>query len=413
MIRRTVFSLALCLALVAVSSGQVKTGADLLFEKYFHLIQGKNIGLVTNHSALLSNGKHLADALHEDKRTNLVVLFGPEHGVRGDAPAGETIQDSMDKKTGVRTYSLYGAINKPTKEMLKGVDVLIFDLQDVGVRFYTYISTLSYAMEAAAENNIPFIVLDRPNPIRGTWVEGFNRDDSLRSFVGLHPIVIAHGMTIGELAMMYNDEGWLKDGIKAKLTVVKMEGWRRSMWYDQTGLKIWVKPSPNLPTLESCIVYPGTCFFEGVNISEGRGTEKPFEMIGAPYIDGVKWAKALNDYKLKGVTFEPIAFITGSIEGAAQHPKYEGQKSGGVFIKVTDRDSYEPVRAAVYMLAAAKKLYPDSLRWRERSIDRLSGTPMFRKAIDAGMAPGKIVEMWKESVENFEAMRVMHLLYPM
>jgi uncharacterized protein YbbC (DUF1343 family) len=192
-----------------------------------------------------------------------------------------------------------------------------------------------------------------------------------------------------------------------------MEGWKRSMWYDQTGLKIWVKPSPNLPTLESCIVYPGTCFFEGVNISEGRGTEKPFEMIGAPYIDGVKWAKALNDYKLKGVTFEPIAFITGSIEGAAQHPKYEGQKSGGVFIKVTDRDSYEPVRAAVYMLAAAKKLYPDSLRWRERSIDRLSGTPMFRKAIDAGMAPGKIVEMWKESVENFEAMRVMHLLYPM
>jgi uncharacterized protein YbbC (DUF1343 family) len=268
-------------------------------------------------------------------------------------------------------------------------------------------------MEAAAENNIPYIVLDRPNPIRGTWVEGFNREDSLRSFVGLHPIVIAHGMTIGELATMYNNEGWLKNGIKANLTVVRMECWMRSMWYDQTGLKIWAKPSPNLPTLESCVVYPGTCFFEGVNISEGRGTEKPFEMIGAPYIDGSKWAKMLNDYKLKGVTFEPIEFTTRSIEGAVQHPKYEGQKSGGVFIKVTDRDSFEPVKAAVYMLSVAKNLYPDSLKWRDRSIDRLSGTPSFRKAIDAGIAPDKIVEMWKESVEKFKAIRAKHLLYPL
>ena len=413
MIRRLTFVLALCVVFVALSSAQVKTGADLLFEKYFHLIQGKNVGLVTNHSALLSNGKHLADALHEDKRTNLVVLFGPEHGVRGDAPAGAKILDAVDQKTGVTAYSLYGAINKPTKEMLKGVDVLIFDLQDVGVRFYTFISTLSYAMEAAAENNIPYIVLDRPNPIRGTWVEGFNREDSLRSCVGLHPIVIAHGMTIGELATMYNNEGWLKNGIKANLTVVRMECWMRSMWYDQTGLKIWAKPSPNLPTLESCVVYPGTCFFEGVNISEGRGTEKPFEMIGAPYIDGSKWAKMLNDYKLKGVTFEPIEFTTRSIEGAVQHPKYEGQKSGGVFIKVTDRDSFEPVKAAVYMLSVAKNLYPDSLKWRDRSIDRLSGTPSFRKAIDAGIAPDKIVEMWKESVEKFKAIRAKHLLYPL
>ncbi len=412
MIHRIKFSLSLLVLFVAISSGQVKTGADMLFEKYFHLIQGKNVGLVTNHSALLSNGKHLAEALHEDTRTKLVVLFGPEHGVRGDAPAGARIQDGVDKNTGVPVHSLYGAINKPTKEMLKGVDVLIFDLQDVGVRFYTYISTLSYAMEAAAENNIPYVVLDRPNPIRGTWVEGFNREDTLRSFVGLHPIVIAHGMTIGELATMYNNEGWLKNGIKANLTVVKMEGWKRSMWYDQTGLKIWAKPSPNLPTLESCIVYPGTCFFEGVNISEGRGTDKPFEKIGAPYIDGAKWAKALNDYMLKGVTFEPIEFTTRSIENAVQHPKYEGQKSSGVFMKVTDRDSYEPVKAAVYMLAAAKKLFPDSLKWRERSIDRLSGTPNFRKAIDAQMAPDKIVEMWNESLEKFKAIRAKHLLYP-
>jgi uncharacterized protein YbbC (DUF1343 family) len=411
MMRRTFLCFALCAAFAAISFGQVKTGADMLFEKHFDLVKGKNVGLVSNHSALLSNGKHLADALAEDKRTKLVVLFGPEHGVRGDAPAGAKITDAVDKKTGVPAFSLYGSINKPTKEMLKGVDVLIFDLQDVGVRFYTYISTLSYAMEAAAENNIPFIVLDRPNPIRGTWVEGFNREDTLRSFVGLHPIVIAHGMTIGELATMYNDEGWMTKGVRAKLTVVKMEGWKRTMWYDQTGLKVWQKPSPNLPTLESCVVYPGTCFFEGVNISEGRGTEKPFEMIGAPYINGTAWAKALNAYHLKGVTFEPIEFTTRSLEGYVLHPKYEGQKSGGVFLKVTDREVFEPVKAAVYMLAAAKKLYPDSLKWRERSIDRLSGTPVFRRAIDSGMAPEKIVDLWKDAVEKFTLVRAKHLLY--
>jgi uncharacterized protein YbbC (DUF1343 family) len=409
---RSGWILASCVVFVALVSAQVKTGADLLFEKHLDLIQGKNVGLVTNHSALLSGGKHLADALHEDTRTRLVVLFGPEHGVRGDAPAGATIGNDIDKKTGVPAYSLYGAVNKPTKEMLRGVDVLIFDLQDVGARFYTFISTLSYAMEAAAENNIPFVVLDRPNPIRGTWVEGFNRLDSLRSFVGLHPIVIAHGMTIGELATMYNGEGWLKNGIKANLTVVKMDGWTRGMWYDQTGLKIWMKPSPNLPTLQSCVAYPGTCLFEGVNISEGRGTDKPFEKIGAPYIDGETWAKALNQHGLKGVVFEPITFSTRSIDNVVQHPKFEGQKCGGVFLKVTDRDVFEPVKTAVYMLSTAKQLYPDSMKWRERSIDRLSGTPQFRKAVDSGMAPQKIVEMWTAAVEKFESLRAKYLLYP-
>ncbi len=400
--------LVLCLA-VGYAVGQVKTGADLLFEKYFKLIEGKRVGLVTNHSALLSNGKHLADAINDDKRTKLVALFGPEHGVRGDAPAGAQIGNDIDKKTGVPVYSLYGAINKPTDEMLKDVDVLIYDIQDVGVRFYTYISTLSYAMEAAAEHHIPYIVLDRPNPIRGSWVEGFNRDDSLRSFVGLHPIVIAHGMTIGELAKMYNEEGWMKNGIKANLTVVKMEGWKRSTWYDQTGLK-WVRPSPNLPTLESTILYPGTCLFEGTNLSEGRGTERPFENIGAPYVDGAKWAQALNDCKLKGVTFEPVEFTPRSIENMAMHPKYEGIKCGGVVPKITDRNSLEPVKVSVYMIATARKLFADSLKWR-RSINRLTGTPKFAEAIDKGVPPEKIVEMWRGDVEQFKKIRQKYLLY--
>jgi uncharacterized protein YbbC (DUF1343 family) len=408
MIRPRLLFLIICLS-AATLVGQVKTGAELLFEKHFKLIEGKKVGLVTNHSALLSNGKHLADALNEDKRTKLVVLFGPEHGVRGDAPAGAQIDNDVDKKTGVRVYSLYGKINKPTPEMLKDVDVLIYDIQDVGVRFYTYISTLSYAMEAAAENHIPYIVLDRPNPIRGTWVEGFNRDDSLRSFVGLHPIVIAHGMTIGELATMYNDEGWMKDGVKANLTVVKMEGWKRTMWYDETGLK-WVRPSPNLPTLNSAILYPGTCFFEGVNISEGRGSDQPFECMGAPYIDAAKWANALNACKLKGVSFEPTEFKPRSIEGVVLHPKYEGVNCNGVWVRITDRNVLEPVKVGVYMLATAKQLFADSVKWR-RSINRLAGTPKMAAAIDAGVPPEKIVEMWKTDVDKFKKIRAKHLLY--
>jgi len=390
--------------------GKVKTGADLLLEKHIKLIEGKRVGLVTNHTAVLSNGKHLADAIHEDGRATLVALFGPEHGVRGDAPAGDEITDTVDAKTGVPAYSLYGTINKPTKEMLKNVDVLIYDIQDVGVRFYTYISTLSYAMEAAAENNIPYIVLDRPNPIRGTWVEGFVREDSLSSFVGLHPITIATGMTIGELATMYNNEGWLKDGIKANLQVVKMEGWTRTTWYDQTGLK-WLPPSPNIPTLETAVLYPGTCLFEGVNISEGRGTMKPFENVGAPYIDGAAWANELNGMGLKGVTFEATEFTPKSIANMATRPKRLNEKCGGVLVKITDREILEPVKVGVAMLVSAKKLYPDSLKWRERSIDRLSGTPKFRQAVDAGKNTDEIVEMWKGDVEKFKTVRAKHLLY--
>ncbi|HCA79670.1 MAG TPA: DUF1343 domain-containing protein [Bacteroidetes bacterium] len=404
------FLAAVSLLATTFAFSQVKPGADLLFEKHFKLIEGKRVGLVTNHTAMLSSGKHLADAIHEDKRTKLVALFGPEHGVRGDAPAGDKITDAVDSRTGVPVYSLYGRINKPTKEMLKDVDVLIFDIQDVGVRFYTYISTLSHAMEAAAENKIPYIVLDRPNPIRGTWIEGFNRDDSLRSFVSLHPIILASGMTIGELATMYNDEGWLKDGIRADLKVVKMEGWKRTMWYDQTGLK-WLPPSPNIPTLDAAILYPGACLFEGTNLSEGRGTMKPFENIGAPYIDGAVWAKALNDEKLRGVEFIPVEFTPKSIPNMATRPKRLGEKCGGVLVKVTDRDVLEPVRVSVAMLVTARKLYPDSLKWRDRSIDRLSGTPRLRKAIDAGDSVEKIVGMWKSDVEKFKKVRAKHLLY--
>ncbi len=400
---------ALTLVVTAFLAAQVKTGADLLFEKHIGLVEGKRLALVTNHSAVLSNGKHLADALVENLKTKLVVLFGPEHGIRGQAPAGKSVRDSIDPKSGIPVYSLYGRINKPTAEMLRNVDVLIFDIQDIGARFYTYESTLSLAMEAAAENRIPFIVLDRPNPITGTRFDGFVLVDSLRSFVGMHRIPVAHGMTMGELATMINQEGWLKNGVRANLNVVRAEGWKREMWYDETKLK-WIGPSPNMPSLQTAIVYPGTCLFEGTNLSEGRGTEKPFEYIGAPFVNGKQWADELNSLRLPGITFEPIVFVPQEIQNVVATPKHKGVRCEGVFLHVWDRNTYEPLKSAVHMLSSAKKLFP-MFQWRTSSIDRLAGTPKLRTSIDAGMTPENIVESWKEELERFKVLRNRYLIY--
>ncbi|OGU31129.1 MAG: hypothetical protein A2X67_02685 [Ignavibacteria bacterium GWA2_55_11] len=401
--------IAMFFLVFASTVSQVRSGADVLLSERMDLIKGKKLGIVTNHSALLSDGRHLVDALARVPDVKVVVLFGPEHGIRGNAPDGRSIRDTVDAATGAPIFSLYGRINKPTSEMLKDVDVLIYDIQDVGVRFYTYSSTLSLAMEAAAEKGIPYIVLDRPNPIRGTWVEGFVREDSLKSFVGLHPITIAHGMTLGEFATMINGEKWLKDGVKANLTVVKCAGWKRDMWYDQTGLA-WVKPSPNMAELSTATVYPGTCLFEGTNLSEGRGTPKPFEYIGAPYVDAKAWASALNAAKLPGVTFEPIEFTTASIANTTNNPKYKGLLSHGVYVHVTDRNVFEPVRSTVHMLVAARKLFGDKFQWRS-SINRLSGTSRLATMIDAGKTAEEITGVWRAEQDNFRSTRQKYLLY--
>jgi len=385
---------------------QVTVGADRLFSHEFHLVAGKRIGLVTNHTADLSNGRHLADSLFAHSGVTLAVLFGPEHGIRGEVPAGGSVGDGRDPATGVKVFSLYGKTYKPTPEMLKGIDLLLFDIQDVGARFYTYISTMSYAMEAAAENGIPFIVLDRPNPITGTRVEGPIREDSLRSFVGLHPIPIVHGMTVGELATMFNEEGWLKGGVKADLYVVKMRGWRREMWYDETGLR-WIPPSPNIRTLETAVVYPGTCLIEGTNLSEGRGTEKPFEYIGAPFVDGARWAEELNLRHLPGVTFHPIRFTPD----ATMPVKHAGEECGGVFVHVTDSDRYEPIVTGITILASARKLFPGDFQWRPGSIDRLSGVTTLRETIGDGSVIQAIVQKWRDQMQRFLLLRTRHLLY--
>jgi len=408
---RGFFALVLSVSQVSSASAKVRVGADLLLEKYFHLIKGKRVGLVTNHSAVLSNGKHLVDVLFEQKDVTLVALFGPEHGVRGDAPAGKKIEHGRDEKTGVPVYSLYGAVRKPTEEMLKDVDVLIFDIQDVGTRFYTYSTTLILAMEAAAERHIPYLVLDRPNPIGGLRVEGPVREGALKSFVGWLPVPIAHGLTVGELATLANEHGWLGGGLKADLTVVKMEGWKRGMWYDQTGLR-WIKPSPNIVSVHTTVVYPGTCLMEGTNVSEGRGTERPFEYIGAPWIDGRKLAEELNSYRLKGIVFEPVRFVPKSIPGVVENPKYKDVPCGGVYLNVTSRDSFESVKTGIYLLYSLQHLFPDSLVFRELQFDRLTGVKYVREMLKSGKKPEEIISRWQADIDQFLDFRKSAFLYP-
>ncbi len=394
--------------LYAGQTPKVKTGADLLFTKYFHLIKGKNVGLVTNHTGILSNGMHIADALFENKQVHLVALFGPEHGVRGDTTG--PVGNSIDKKTGVTAYSLYGKTYKPTPEMMKGIDVMIFDIQDVGARFYTFISTLGFTMEAAAEKGIPFIVLDRPDPIGGFYVDGPVAEDSMRSFVAYAPIPTAYGMTTGELAEMYNGEGWLHNGKKCNLIVAKMDGWNRHMWYDQTGLK-WIKPSPNMPTLATATVYTGTCIFEGTNVSEGRGTDKPFEYIGAPWLNAEKIAAELNELKLKGVKFESLDLTPTMRPNNAYAPKYNNQKCSDVYVKVTDRNTFEPVRAGLYLLWAIRKDDPGKFKFKDKTFDRLCGTPEVREMLEQGKTPEEIFASWEPALSHFKKLRANYLLY--
>jgi uncharacterized protein YbbC (DUF1343 family) len=403
--------LLLSVLLVAIASAQVpvKAGADLLFEQHSGLINGKRIGLVTNHTARLADGRHLADALHALPGVTLTALFGPEHGIRGDAPDGRTITDSVDATTGVKVYSLYGKVSKPTPAMLKDVDVLIFDIQDVGARFYTFISTLFLTMEAAAENNIPFIVLDRPNPIGGVYCDGPIRLDSLKSFVGWAPMPIAHGLTVGELAEMANGEGWLKDRVKARLTVVTMEGWKRELYYDDLSLA-WVKPSPNMRTVATAIVYPGACLIEGTNVSEGRGTEKPFETIGAPWIDPDSLSHALNAQSLPGVVFEPAVFTPHEIAGVSS-PKFKDTECRGVFIRVTDRRAFSPVTAGIAVVSAIHAMYPTRMTFRDKGFDRLAGTPLVRTMILHDRSVEEIAAWWRPQADAFSKLRQQYFLY--
>ncbi|MCM3619070.1 DUF1343 domain-containing protein [Sutcliffiella horikoshii] len=380
-------------------------GVEVLLNEEKHLIEGKRVGLITNPTGVDQGLTSIVDTLHNDPETVLTALYGPEHGVRGDAQAGEYVEFYIDEKTGLPVYSLYGPTRKPTPEMLEDIEVLLFDIQDVGTRFYTYIYTMAYAMEAAQENDIPFIVLDRPNPLGGLKVEGPVLDMKYASFVGNYAIPLRHGMTVGELAKLFNEEF----EIGADLTVVEMNGWKRNMYYDDTPLE-FVMPSPNMPTLDTALVYPGGALIEGTNVSEGRGTTKPFELIGAPFMNADDLATALNDLKLPGVAFRAASFTP-------TFSKHAGSLSHGVQIHITDRDKFKPVETGLHIVKTIHDMYPDDFQFRAENsagisfFDNLIGNSWIRKGIEEGRSVEDLVSQWQGDLSEFNKVRKQYLIY--
>jgi beta-N-acetylhexosaminidase len=384
-------------------------GADRLLADQFDLVKGKRVALVVNHTARIADGTHLIDALVAAEDVEVVALFGPEHGIRGDAAAGEDIVSGKDEKTGLPIYSLYGESNKPTAEQLDGADAIVFDIQDVGARFYTYISTLYYVLQSAAENDVAVIVPDRPNPIGGK-AEGPIRQEGFSSFVGIAPIPVRHGMTVGELAKFFVGEGLLKTETDPKLEVVPVLNWKRDEYYDETGLE-WIAPSPNMPNLETAIVYPGVCFFEGTNLSEGRGTNEPFLQFGAPFAESVELINKIGSYGVEGVAMEATSYTPKSLPDMSPNPKFKGETVNGVKIKVVDREKFDPVFFGVAATSAFRELYPEDFEFKERWFDLLTGSSQTREMIEAGKTPREIADAWSAELTAFEKTREKYLLY--
>ena len=389
----------------------VKTGAQVLAESGFALLDGKRVGLIVNHTARVGEA-HLIDLVHDAPNVELRALFGPEHGLRGAIEDGVEITDGRDDRTGVPVYSLYGQTRKPTPAMLGDIEILVFDIQDVGARFYTFISTMGLAMQAAAEVGLPFVVLDRPNPLGGAYTSGFVLEPEHTSFVGQYPIPIAHGLTVGELARMIQGEGLLPGLENLQLDVVEMEGWQRSMLWPETGLP-WINTSPNVPGFETALVYPGACFFEATAASEGRGTETPFTLLGAPWADGQALADTLNARGLPGIRFEAATFSPRPIEGMDTNPKLEGQSLQGIRHVVTDGQTFRPVETGIHVLHAFYHQAPDvnTFLTRQAWLTRLSGTTHLGAMLAQGVPPRAIIAAWQEEVEAFRERRAEYLLY--
>ncbi len=398
--------LTIVLILVGVFTGctaTVKCGLDNV-DSHQELFAGQRIGIVTNHTAYTRDDRYIADVFGEMNNITVVALFGPEHGIRG-VEGGRRATDLVDEpEFEIPVYSLYGKNLKPTPEMLNNIDMLVFDIQDVGARFYTYISTMSHALEAAAEQGKKFVVLDRPNPINGRQVEGNICEPEYFTFVGLHPIPVRHGMTVGELAQMINGEGWLAGGVQADLQVVPVEGWKRGIWYDQTDL-FFIKTSPNMPDIATATTYPGLCLFEGTNLSEGRGTPIPFLQFGAPWIDAEDLTKRLNDLNLKGVRFEPVSYTpTGS--------KHKDQLCHGCKIVVTNRNKFESYWCGINIVNTIYQMYPDQMEWRIAHFDRLCGSIKIREAIIAQSSLDELRASWQDELNDFKEIRQKYLIYP-
>jgi len=391
----------------SMNQTRVRTGLEVLLEDRLSSIEGKRVAIVTNHTGVDREGRRIVDLISE--HTKVVAVLGPEHGLKGVAPDGASVEDFKDPETSIPVFSLYGEFKSPTKAMLKDAELVIYDIQDVGAKFYTYISTLFLTLQSCALQQIPVLVLDRPNPITGVAVEGPVTHPGSMSFVGIAPICIRHGMTTGELAMMFNTEHYIGHRIGARLEVVPMEGWSRDLWYDETAVP-WIPPSPNMPTLDTATVYTGTCLFEGTNISEGRGTPQPFEIIGAPWIDGERWAERLNAEGLPGVVFSATTYTPVSIEGKAPTPKYRDKTCNGVVVKVTDRDAFQPVCTGVAMICTAEELFPDSFKFRSY-IDLLWGSERLRDLVLSGTPWQAIMDEVHRDREQFLAIRENYLMY--
>ncbi len=381
-------------------TSKVVPGIEAFLSDVPYALRGKRVGLITNQSAIDRSRTPDIDLIANSKDLKLVALFAPEHGIRGVEAAGAKISDEVDSKTGVPVHSLYGGQDRaPNEAMLKDVDVLVYDLQEVGGRTWTYVSTMALSMEAAKKKGIPFVVLDRPNPIGGEIVEGALVEEGFKSYVGMYPIPARHGLTVGELAKLFNE----KYGIGADLMIIKAKNWNRSEWLDQTGLP-WTNPSPNLRSLAALNDYPGTVYFEGTNLTEGRGTDRPFEQIGAPYLDAPKVAEAMNRKNLPGIRFEAITMPV-----APSAAKYPGVTIPAIRFVITDRQAYRPVRTALILIDEIHRTHPNNFAWRP-SIDRLTGTDKVRAAVENGqLAP--LLAQWDKEAAEFKEMSRKFFLY--
>jgi uncharacterized protein YbbC (DUF1343 family) len=393
----------------AVNASHVVLGIERLCTDQLALVQGARIGLICNQASVDHSFRHSADLLGAQKGVRLTALFGPQHGIRGD------VQDNMvetphmhDVETGLPIFSLYSETREPTAQMLDLVDTLVFDMQDVGCRIYTFIYTLANCMRAAKKFGKTVIVCDRPNPINGQSVAGNLLEPGFESFVGQFPLPTRHGMTVGELALMFNKH-W---GIDCKLEIVPMGGWGRELWFDQTDAP-WVMPSPNIPTVETATIFPGTVHLEGTQMSEGRGTTRPFELIGAPYISAKQYERQLEGYGFPGVTFRATHFLP-------TFQKHAGQVCGGVQIHVTDRQTFEPVVAGIAAVKTAYDLYPDDFEWKNTAyeyvfdknpFDVIAGTDRLRASIERGDSLETITAGWEEDLDIFRSARREFLLY--
>jgi uncharacterized protein YbbC (DUF1343 family) len=393
-----IFLLALSWALSLSGSDKtprVLNGIDILREQDFRPLAGKRVGLVTNHTGLAADGTTTIDLLYRSKVCKLVALFSPEHGIRGTLD--ETVPSTVDDSTGLPVYSLYGDNLRPTAEMLRNIDELVFDLQDIGARFYTYVTTMAYCMEEAAKAGIQFCVLDRPNPLGGTGVEGPMLDADKASFVGYMPLPVRHGMTVGELARYFNAE----NGIGVKLQVIEMRGWRRSFYFWDTG-QLWVNPSPNIRNMMEAILYPGICLLERTNVSVGRGTSTPFEIVGAPWIEPRRFAASLMESRIRGVGVVPVFFTP-------QSSTNKGLRCGGVSLLISDPDGLNPVLLGMTLASVLYKLYPKD--FEIDGVMELLGNSEAMKELKAGRPPAEILRKGNPDFQRFLSKRQKALIY--